>query len=86
MANFAFEHYEIAVYKSLLTLADAVGHAPAKAALTTSLKEEEAMAPWIDQSHRRHTLRFVERSAAGAQGEGPLDGVANWRPASRLDG
>ena len=67
MANFAFEHYEIAAYKSLLTLADAVGHAPAKAALTTSLKEEEAMALWIDSHIAATTLRFVERSAAGAQ-------------------
>ncbi|HET8995449.1 MAG TPA: ferritin-like domain-containing protein [Acetobacteraceae bacterium] len=65
MANFAFEHYEIAGYKALLVLADTVGHAPAKAALTTSLKEEEAMALWIDSHIADTTRRFVERSAAG---------------------
>lgn len=65
MANFAFEHYEIAGYKALLTLADTVGHTPAKAALTTSLKEEEAMAQWIDSHIADTTRRFVERSAAG---------------------
>jgi len=65
IANFAFEHYEIAAYKSLLTLADTVGHAPAKAALSTSLKEEESMATWIDSHIAATTMRFVERSAAG---------------------
>lgn len=65
LANFAFEHYEIAGYKSLLSLADMVGHAPAKAALTASLQEEEAMASWIDSHIDATTRRFVERSAAG---------------------
>ena len=65
LANFAFEHYEIAAYKSLLTLADAMGHSPAKAALESSLREEVAMAEWIDQHIAATTLRFVERSAAG---------------------
>ncbi len=65
MANFAFEHYEIASYKTLLTLAERVGHAPAKLALETSLKEEEAMAQWINRHIAPTTLRFVERSAAG---------------------
>jgi ferritin-like metal-binding protein YciE len=64
-ANFAFEHYEIAAYKSLLVLADTTGHAPAKAALETSLKEEQAMADWIEQHIAPTTLRYVERSAAG---------------------
>jgi len=65
LANFAFEHYEIAAYKSLLTLADAAGHNAAKAALQASLREEEAMAAWIEQHIAPTTLRFVERSAAG---------------------
>lgn len=65
LANFAFEHYEIAGYKSLLALADAVGHGSAKAALMTSLKEEEVMALWIDSHISATALRFVERSAAG---------------------
>jgi ferritin-like metal-binding protein YciE len=65
LANFAFEHYEIAAYKSLLTLAEAAGHNAAKAALQASLREEEAMAEWIDQHIAPTTLRYVERSAAG---------------------
>jgi ferritin-like metal-binding protein YciE len=65
LANFAFEHYEIASYKSLLTLAEAVGHAQAATALTQSLKEEEAMAQWIDDHLKPTTLKFLERSLAG---------------------
>ena len=64
-ANYAFEHYEIASYKSLLALADSLGHSPATAALQTSLKEEQAMAQWIDDHIASTTLRYVERSAAG---------------------
>jgi ferritin-like metal-binding protein YciE len=64
-ANFAFEHYEIASYKALLVLAETVGHAPGQSMLETSLKEEQAMADWIDQHIRPTTLRYLERSAAG---------------------
>src|SRR3954468_3224813 len=43
-ANFAFEHYEIAAYKSLLVLADATSHPASKSLLQASLQEEQAMA------------------------------------------
>ena len=65
IANFAFEHYEIASYKSLLTLADAVGHSGANSALKQSLQEEISMAEFIDQHIAPTTLRFVELSASG---------------------
>lgn len=64
-ANFAFEHYEIAAYKSLLTLADATGHAAATSALKQSLAEEEAMARWIDEHLGPTTLKYLERRVAG---------------------
>src|SRR4051794_25272384 len=41
LANFAFEHYEIASYKSLLTLADLAGHTSGRSALEMSLREEQ---------------------------------------------
>lgn len=63
-ANYAFEHYEIASYKSLLTLADSVSTG-GRAALETSLKEEMAMADWIEKHIGSTTLRYVERTAAG---------------------
>lgn len=65
LANFAFEHFEIAAYVSLLTLADASGASRAKAALDLSLQEEKRMAQWIEDHIGPTTLRYVERSAAG---------------------
>ena len=62
-ANNAFEHFEIAAYKSLLALADIAGASSAKPLLAASLKEEEAMAAWIDQhidSVTRSYVRFAQ--------------------------
>jgi len=64
-ANYAFEHFEIAAYKSLITLAEAVGHNEAKPLLEQSLKEEVAMANWIAENISPTTLTYMERSAAG---------------------
>ena len=64
-ANFAFEHYEIAAYKTLLILADSISHSAGKSLLETSLKEEQAMADWIEHQIGATTLRYVERTADG---------------------
>ncbi|MFL5287993.1 MAG: ferritin-like domain-containing protein [Rhodopila sp.] len=64
-ANYAFEHYEIASYKSLLTLAELTGHSSAMSALKQSLSEEEAMAQWIDAHLAETTRTYVSRNAAG---------------------
>lgn len=64
-ANFAFEHYEMAAYKSLIALAEATGQVAAISGLRQSLQEEESMARWIDEHIRPTTLRFLERSEAG---------------------
>ena len=64
-ANFAFEHYEIASYSSLLTLAELAGDRAALAALNTSLREEKDMAQWIADHLDGTVRRFVDRSAAG---------------------
>jgi ferritin-like metal-binding protein YciE len=63
-ANFAFEHFEIASYNSLLTLADLAGHGAGRSALETSLREEQQMAAWIADHLDPTVRRFVERSAA----------------------
>ena len=65
MANFAFEHFEIASYKSLLSLTDVVGQGGAVSALRQSLQEEESMAEWIDQHIGSTTQRYLELSRAG---------------------
>jgi ferritin-like metal-binding protein YciE len=64
-ANFAFENYEIASYKSLLSLAELAGRGADASLLKQSLQEEEGMASWIAEHIGPTTLRYVERSAAG---------------------
>ena len=48
-ANYAFEHYEIAAYKSLIQVSDRLGFENVSALLRQTLDEEERMAQWIDE-------------------------------------
>lgn len=64
-ANYAFEHFEIASYKSLLTLAEDGNFGNATAALQQSLREEESMAQWIDNALPTITRRYAELYAQG---------------------
>jgi ferritin-like metal-binding protein YciE len=69
MANFAFEHYEMAAYKILLAMADAAGHNAATSALRQNLQEEEAMARWIDEHINATTMMFLRRSESGQKAD-----------------
>jgi ferritin-like metal-binding protein YciE len=67
----AFENYQIAAYKSLLTLCRAANVESARPLLDASLKEEEAMAEWVDShieeitmDYLNHQQRKAARSAA----------------------
>lgn len=64
-ANFAFENFEATSYKSLITLADAVGLSKATPLLTNSLNEELSMANWVEEHDAELTLAYVQRRAAG---------------------
>ena len=64
-ANFAFENYEIAAYKSLLTLARQVGDQRSVDLLSASLAEEEAMAEWLDQNIEVVTLQYASLRESG---------------------
>ncbi|MHA6298344.1 ferritin-like domain-containing protein [Devosia sp. CAU 1758] len=64
-ANFAFEHYEIAAYKSLVALAEGSGEADAVTLLQANLDEELAMADWLDQQIQPLTLRYASLSSSG---------------------
>ncbi|GGB21905.1 YciE/YciF family protein [Sphingomonas metalli] len=59
-ANYAFEHFEIASYKSLIVLAEDGGFAQAAPLLKQSLDEEVSMARWIDESLPLVTRRYVQ--------------------------
>jgi ferritin-like metal-binding protein YciE len=63
-ANNAFEHFEIAAYKSLLALCPAAGMEAARASLQASLKEEERMAAWIDANLAKVTMEYVAHEQA----------------------
>ena len=64
-ANFAFEHFEIASYKSLLVFADMVGDTRSPTALTQSLREEERMAKWVEDNLEPTVRTFAMRAAQG---------------------
>ena len=65
MANYAFEHFEIASYKSLLVFADMVGDTKSPTALTQSLREEERMAQWVEDNIDATVRTFATRAAQG---------------------
>jgi ferritin-like metal-binding protein YciE len=64
-ANFAFEHYEIASYRSLLTMAELAGDQASPKLLQESLNEEIAMAKWIEEHLDATTRKYVQLTAAG---------------------
>ncbi|GAB0119567.1 ferritin-like domain-containing protein [Acidisoma sp. 7E03] len=59
IANYAFEHYEMAAYRSLLALGEALPGAQGLSELRESLKEEEGMAAWIDGHIGPTTLAYA---------------------------
>jgi ferritin-like metal-binding protein YciE len=65
MANFAFENFEIAAYKSLIALAEASGNTAAIPELEQNLEEELEMAEWLDLNIGSVTLKFASLKEAG---------------------
>ena len=66
-ADFAFEHYEIAAYKSLIALAQLQRDRKALPLLKASLREEEQMATWLDENIQSVTATYVERERKDLQ-------------------
>jgi ferritin-like metal-binding protein YciE len=59
IANAAFEHYEVAVYKSLIVLANDLDLSDSASRLQQSLEEEKRMAEWVDANVEELTrMRF----------------------------
>jgi ferritin-like metal-binding protein YciE len=61
-ANFAFENYEIAAYKSLCHLAELTGHSAVVPLLEQTLLEEVNMAKWLDDHLKDVTSTYLVRS------------------------
>lgn len=64
-ANFAFENFEIAAYKSLITIAELGGHEGPVSGLKQSLDQEIAMAAWLEENLRPTTVKFANLKEAG---------------------
>ena len=62
-ANLAFENFEIASYRSLITMAEVVGFQQAVPLLQTTLREEEAMAAWVAETIPDVTRKFMSLKA-----------------------
>jgi ferritin-like metal-binding protein YciE len=67
LANFAFENYEIAAYKSLLAMAELGAEGEATELLRQSLAEEQAMARWLDENIGPITLQYARLHASGVE-------------------
>lgn len=63
--SYAFEHMEIASYRSLIAAANAVGDAQTAATCTRILREEEAMASWLEEHLPAITEQFLANARAG---------------------
>ncbi len=68
-ADFAFEHYEIASYRSLIAFAEAAGDLHSVPVLRRSLDEEMAMADWIEENLDQVSRTYLRRET-GAQTAG----------------
>lgn len=64
-ANYAFEHFEIAAYKSLIALSGQAANSNATGLLTQNLNEELAMAQWLDQNIETITLKYAGLRESG---------------------
>lgn len=64
-ANFAFENFEIASYKGLITVAEAGNFRDAIPLLDETLGEEQAMAQFCDQSLPTIVNKYLSLRAAG---------------------
>jgi ferritin-like metal-binding protein YciE len=66
-ANNAFENYEIAAYKSLITIAEAAGQSRYVPALRQTLQEEERMAQWCAENIENLTRKYLMREEQAAR-------------------
>jgi ferritin-like metal-binding protein YciE len=64
-ANYAFEHFEIASYKALITMADVAGDGAGPRLLQESLNEEMRMARWIEEHQDSTIRRYMQLEASG---------------------
>ena len=69
LANFAFEHFEIAAYTALITAAEDAGHGSAIPLLQQNLDEERAMAADLQAGLPDVVRRYISLSASGERAD-----------------
>lgn len=67
LANFAFENFEAATYKSLITIAEEGGFTSAIPLLQQTLDEELAMVTFLDEMQPMVIRKFLARRATGVE-------------------
>jgi ferritin-like metal-binding protein YciE len=67
MIGYAFEHFEIASYRTLIAGAEECGLAEVKEACTKILSEEQAMQQWLADHLPSITAQFLKRSEAAPE-------------------
>lgn len=67
LADFAFENFEIASYRSLIKAAEAAGDEQTANVCREILREEEEMAAFVGEQIPEITRTFLERDEAGVQ-------------------
>lgn len=66
LANYVFEHLEIGSYKILVHAANHAGDSETARVCEGILKEEEAMAGWLDNNLFAVTARYLQEQGAAA--------------------
>jgi ferritin-like metal-binding protein YciE len=69
IAAYAFEHFEIGNYRALIATAEQAGETRAIAVLQENLREEEAMAGWLEDQLPEITRQYLQLDASGQDGK-----------------
>lgn len=67
IADYAFEHFEIASYRALIGAAEALGETKIQQTCEEILQEEEAMAEWLETNLPEVTRRYLQREVTGEE-------------------
>lgn len=69
MADYMFEHFEIAAYTSLISMASFLGMTSAIPLLEQNLAEERRFAAWLHDNIANVTETFMSRTASGIRAD-----------------
>ena len=65
IASYTFEHLEIAAYRSLIGAAEELGDAETARVCSEILRQEEAMAGWLERHLAEVTRQYLRRQRTG---------------------